>query len=129
LREGIITDFCLDIKNSSVPFFIKPITSGVASKIHSGFLDPNFKTHFTFLEGQLNTSPDNGQYLCGPNLTGADILLSFPLIAGKGRAGVTKEAYPKLWAYVEKLESEPGYLKAAEKIKEIDGKFEATFKS
>ena len=122
-----VTNKFPDIKNSSVPFFIKPVTNGVASKIQSGFLEPNFKTHFTFLEGQLKTSPDNGQYLCGSKLTGADILLSFPLIAGKGRSGLTKEAYPKLWAYVERLEAEPGYLNAVEKIKEIDGKFEATF--
>lgn len=54
--------------------------------------------------------------------------MSFPLIAAKGRAGLTKEKYPKLWAYVDKLEAEPGYKKAAEKIIEIDGKFEANFK-
>jgi glutathione S-transferase len=93
------------------------------------FLDPNFTTHFTFLESQLSSAPSGGPYLCGPNLTGADILLSFPLIAGKGRAGLTKEKYPKLWDYVERLESEPGYKKAADKIVEIDGKFEATFKA
>jgi glutathione S-transferase len=116
-----------DIRHSSVPFFIKPITNGVANKIYSGFLDPNFKTHFTFLEGQLKTSPDNGRFICGPRLTGADILLSFPLIAGKRRSGLTKEAYPNLWDYVERLEAEPGYVKAVEKIKEIDGKFEASF--
>jgi len=117
----------LQIKNSSVPFFIKPITNGVASKIQSGFLEPNFVTHFTFLEGQLASSPGGGNYLCGPNLTGADIMLSFPLIAGSSRAGLTKEKYPKLHGYIDRLEQEPGYKKAAEKIIEIDGKFEATF--
>ena len=83
-------------------------------------------THFTYLESQLASSPEGGKYLCGPNLTGADILLSFPLIAGKGRTGLTKEKYPKLWAYVEALEQEPGYKKSIEKIVEIDGKFEAS---
>lgn len=76
----------------------------------------------------MATSPKGGKYLCGPHLTGADILLSFPLIAGKERAGITKEAYPKLFEYIERLENEPGYKKAADKIIEIDGKFEATFK-
>lgn len=79
------------------------------------------------MEGQIASSPENGQYLCGKNLTGADILLSFPLIAARGRAGLTKEKYPKLWAYVDRLENEAGYKKAVEKIVEIDGKFEATF--
>jgi glutathione S-transferase len=117
-----------DIKTSPVPFFIKPITSGIANKIHSGFLDPSFKTHFTFLESRLASAPNGGQYLCGANLTGADILMSFPLIAAKGRAGLTKEAYPKLWDYVARLEAEPGYKKSADKIAEIDGKFEPVFK-
>jgi glutathione S-transferase len=40
---------------------------------------------------------------------------------------LTKEKYPKLYAYVDKLENEPGYKKAAEKITDIDGKFEASF--
>jgi len=115
------------IKNSPVPFFIKPITSSIAGRISTSFLEPNFLTHFSFLESQLNSSPDNGQYLCGLHITGADILLSFPLIAARGRVGLTKEKYPKLFAYVEKLEQEPAYKMAAEKIVEIDGKFEATF--
>jgi len=116
----------LQIRNSPVPFFIKPITSSVANKVNSGFLEPNFITHFTFLESQLNSSPDGGQYLCGPHLTGADILLSFPLIAGRNRVGITQEKYPKLSAYIDRLEQEPGYKKAAEKIVEIEGKFEAS---
>ncbi|KAL3423621.1 glutathione s-transferase [Phlyctema vagabunda] len=113
------------IKNSPVPFFLKPVTSGVAGKITTGYLDPNYLSHFTFLESQISSSPGNGQYLCGPDLTGADILLSFPLIAAKGRAGLTEDKYPKLHAYVERLENEPGYKKASEKIIEIEGKFEA----
>jgi len=99
----------------------------VANKIHSGFLDPNFKTHFEFLESQLASSLENGNYLCGPHLTGADVLLSFPLIAGRKRAGLTQEKYPKLYAYIDRLEAEPGYKKAADKIVDMDGKFEASF--
>lgn len=115
-----------EIKNSSVPFFIKPITNGVASKINSTFLEPNFKTHFTFLEQQLASSPEGGNYLCGPHLTGADILISYPLLAGRSRTGLTKEKYPKLSAYVDRIEAEPGYKKGVEKIIEIEGKFSLT---
>lgn len=116
----------LEIKSSPVPFFIKPITGGVAGKIHSNFLDPNFITHFNFLEEQLTSSPGGGKYLCGPNLTGADILLSFPLLAGRSRTGLTKEKYPKLYDYIDRMEAEPGYKKSVAKIIEIDGKFEIT---
>jgi len=127
--EGSLMSFMMismivnQIKNAPVPFFIRPITSGIASKINSGFLDANFKTHFGFLENTLKTS--GGDYLCGPHLTGADILLSFPLMAGKSRIPMlTSVAYPKLFAYIERLENEPGYKKAIEKVISVEGKFE-----
>jgi glutathione S-transferase len=122
--DNISTNVYLDIKNAPVPFFIKPITSGIAGKVNSNFLDPNFKTHFEFLESQVASS--GGQYLCGKHLTGADILMSFPLIAGKGRAGMSETTHPNLWAYTSRLEKESGYEKAVQKIIEIDGKFEAS---
>lgn len=67
------------IKKGLVPFLIRPITHAIAGKITSLFLAPNFKTHYTFLEDQLKTSPDGGEFLCGKDLTAADILMSFPL--------------------------------------------------
>lgn len=64
--------------------------------------------------------------MCGPNLTAADILMSFPLIAAKGRGGLLpKEKYPLLRAYVDRLEEEEGYKKAVEKIVELEGNFSA----
>jgi glutathione S-transferase len=53
-------------------------------------------------------------------------MLSFPLIAGRHRAGLTKEKYPNLYAYIDRIEVEPGYKKAVDKIIELDGKFEAS---
>lgn len=54
--------------------------------------------------------------------------MSFPLLGARSRAGLTKEAYPKLSDYLDRLEAEPGYKKAADKIIEIDGNFEAMLK-
>jgi len=115
------------IQQSPVPFFIRPITNGVANKINDGFVSPNLKTHLAFLEGQLKSAPGRGGYLCGPSLTGADILMSFPLIASRGRVEFfTKEDYPLLHAYVDKLEAAPGYKKSVDKIIEIEGSFSAS---
>lgn len=113
------------IKAAPVPFFIRPITNSISSKIQTSYVEPNLATHFAFLEQQVRTS--SGDYLCGAHLTGADILMSFPLIAGGPKAGLTKERYPELAAYIERLEQEPGYKKAVEKIIELDGKFETDF--
>lgn len=65
---------------------------------------PNVKKHLAFLEKQLETS--GGDFLTGPHLTAADILMSYPLLAGKtgfdgmGKfaKGTAKESFPKVYA-------------------------------
>lgn len=57
-------------------------------------------------------------------MTGADILMSFPLLAAHEEGVITREQYPALVEYTERLGKEEGYLKAVEKIVEIEGKFE-----
>ncbi|KAL1642970.1 bifunctional glutathione transferase/peroxidase [Diplodia intermedia] len=107
------------IKTAPVPFFIKPITNAVAGKVEGGFLKPNFKTHLGFLEEQLATS--EGDYLCGKEITAADILMSYPLEAATLRAGLTKDKYPKLAAYLDLLHEREAFKKANAKIKEVTG--------
>lgn len=97
------------------------ITAGV----ESNFLKPNLATQMDFMEDQIASSPDGGDYICGAELTGADILLSFPLNAAKDRAGLTKEKYPKLWTYVERLEATESYKRAVQKINDVQGSYDA----
>ena len=113
------------IKTNS-PFFVKPITNAIVANVKSVFLEPNLKNNFSFLESQIGSSPKGGQYLCGTELAGADILLSFPLMAARGRAGLSKEKYPKLWAYTERLEAREAYKKAIQKIIDIEGSYDST---
>ena len=108
-----------ELKTGPIPFFIKPVTRAVATKIEDAFLNANLATQFSFLESQLATSPDNGKFLCGKYLTSADILLSFPLVAGKDR--IPTASYPKLKAYIERLENHPGYLRSVKKVEEVTG--------
>lgn len=82
-----------------------------------------------FLEDQLKTAPEGGPFLCGKELTAADILISFPVIAAKWRALQDKkqqEKYPLLLAYANRLEGIEGYKKAVTKIEAIDGFFSAS---
>lgn len=102
-----------------MPFFIKPVTRGIASRVESQFLIENFKTHFGFLESQLASSPDNGAYLCGKDITAADILMSFPLIAGRSK--IDSAAYPKLTAYSRSLEQNEVYLRSVKKVEDVSG--------
>lgn len=91
-----------------MPFFVKPITSRVAQGVDDAFLLRNYDNHFTYLNSLLETS--SGAYLCGKQLTAADILCSFPIIAASERHGYDK--YPALKAYAQRLQQEPGFKKA-----------------
>lgn len=117
------------LKSTTIPFFIRPITTMVANKIFAQFLLPTAKKHLAFLNEQLATS--GGRYLCSDELTAADILMSFPLIAASGRwndmgdfeGGSWDKAYPKVKEYVDLLQQNEGYKRSIAKIEEVDGKF------
>lgn len=109
------------IKNAPVPFFIKPITRSIAGRVEDAYLNRNLTTHFDFLESQLASSPGGGKYLCGTQLTAADILMSFPLMAAKKREKFDTEKYPKMTAYVGVLEAEEVYQRSIMKAEEATG--------
>lgn len=125
--------FAFVMKSKNVPFFLRPITRFVANKIIGAMVFPNAKRHFGMLEQYLETSPDGGSYLCGPELTGADILLTYPLMSamemnafddmGKWEKGSFKQTFPKMQAYMGKLSQEPGWKRTIEKITELEGGF------
>jgi glutathione S-transferase len=116
------------LKGPKVPFFIRPVVALVVNQAFSSFIMPNLKTHLAFLESQLATS--GGDYLCGEHLTTADIIVSFPLISYQPRfeevgtwEDQPEKLYPKVWAYINRMDAHPGYKKSAEKIKEIDASY------
>lgn len=93
---------------------------------------PNMKKHFALLEKLLETSPDGGKYMCGPQITGADVMLAYPLIIGyktmfndmaKWDKGSFKNTYPMLYAYSERLENEAGFQRSVEKMRKMEGSF------
>ncbi len=65
--------------------------------------------HLDFLEGEVGDA-----WLCGPELTAADIQMSYPLEAAVGRAGLSSSR-PKLLAYLERMRARPAYRRAIEK--------------
>jgi glutathione S-transferase len=111
-----------------VPWIVRPISKAIASQVEAAFLTPNLSTHYKFLESQMTTSPDNGQFICGPKLTGADIMMIFPLEGARGGAGMTPDKYPKMDAYVTRLQERDAYKRAIAKAEEATGeKFDNSF--
>jgi glutathione S-transferase len=98
------------IESAPVPFFLKPITKGIAGKVRDSYLDANVKRNLDFMESTLKTS----KWFCGDAMTAADIQMSFPLEAAAVRTHL-KDEYPELAACLQRMHAMPAYKKALEK--------------
>ncbi len=98
------------IKNAPMPFFIKPIAKGIANKTLNSFVSPNVFRHLDYLELELN----NTEWFAGNTLSGADIMMSFPLEGAHSRVDFNGR-YPNLLAFLDKIHALPSYQRALNK--------------
>ena len=114
--EGSIMPFLLltlifnKMKNSPMPFFVKPIAKKISNKILQSFVTPNVRNHLKHLENEL---AETG-WFAGNEMTGADIMMSFPLEGSSVRVDM-KNDYPNIKAFLKKIHAMPHYQKALEK--------------
>ena len=71
---------------------------------------PNLKRQFDFIEAELGKST----WLAGNALTGADIMMSFPLEAARQRAGLDA-SHPRMLDFVQRIHARPAYQQALKK--------------
>ncbi|KAM0754498.1 glutathione S-transferase [Meredithblackwellia eburnea MCA 4105] len=91
------------------PWLARPIVSVIASQTMSIFVRPRLKENFGFLEKHL----EGKEFFAGGTLTGADIMLSFPVEGLQPALGY--EDYPNLKAWFERMSERPAYKRAIEK--------------
>ncbi|HUD96176.1 MAG TPA: glutathione S-transferase [Woeseiaceae bacterium] len=114
--EGSLMPFLLlsllvrRIENAPVAFFVRPIARGIAGKLKDTFVKPNIDRHLAFLEQALAESP----WFAGPDISGADVQMSFPLEAAAVRTDMVKY-YPNLNSWLERIRSRPAYQRALAK--------------
>lgn len=100
------------IEQQKVPFFVKPIVNKIVQSVKNSFIHPQLTLHLDYIEQSLA----NKTWFLGEQLTGADIMMSFPLQALVAR-GLSD--YPNICAYVERIEQDLAYQRAEQKL----GKF------
>jgi glutathione S-transferase len=92
------------------PALVRPLVRAISTRALDGFVDPQIKTHFDYIESELNRST----WFAGDAFSAADIMMSFPLEA----AGARAKAFvgrPKVKAFVERCHARPAYKRALEK--------------
>jgi glutathione S-transferase len=109
------------IRAAPVPFFLKPITGSIASKVDNSYTEPELKNHLEFLEDYLKQSPSKGEFFCSSSITSADIMLHFALEACIKKKAVTETLYPTLYTYTRKLQGTASYKRAGEKVEKVTG--------
>lgn len=111
-----------ELKNApGVPFFIKPIPRIVGQQIEKQFLARNLEANFAFIEEQLKTSPGGGEFFAGKEVTGADVMLIFPLEASIAGKIMDSAKYPLTAKWVERIHERPAYKAAIAKIEQVTG--------
>jgi glutathione S-transferase len=114
--EGTLMPFLLlslvlsRIETAPMPFFIRPVASGITGKVRQGFLDQNIRRNLDFLESTLERS----EWFCGAAMTAADIQMSFPVEAAAVRTDLARR-YPALNAWLERIHDRPAYRSALKK--------------
>ena len=98
------------VRESPAPFFIRPIVRGIADKVMTSFVRPQLKTHFDFMEAEL----DRFTWFAGEQFSAADIQMSFPVEAAASRGGLDGK-YPRLLDYLERIHARPAYARALAK--------------
>lgn len=126
--EGSLQSFLVPlIINSAAclqaPFGFGYMTKLVTNGINQGYFYAEVKKILVYLEDNLAKKSTN-RYFVGDSLTGADILLSYPIIENVfANVGCIKnqlggddfdQIFPNLLAWTKSIAQEPNYIKAVE---------------
>ena len=96
-----------EVVKAPMPFFVKPIARAIANKVLDAVARPNLARQLDFMEAELGRSP----WFAGAALSGADIMMSFPLEAAAQRAGLDARR-PRLMAFLKRIHARPAYQAA-----------------
>jgi glutathione S-transferase len=92
-----------------MPFFVRPVVSGIAEKVQKSFVQPQLALHLDFMESELGKST----WFAGDAFSAADIQMSFPIEAAG--AGGLLEKRPRLRAFLAHIAARPAYQRALAK--------------
>ncbi len=102
------------LRQAPMPFFARPIARAIADKAMANFIGPQLKTHFDFIESELEKQP----WFAGDKFSAADIQMSFPIEAAAARGVLGSRPHSIAW--LEIIRQRPAYLRAVER----GGRFE-----
>jgi len=101
--------FFTEMKKADMPFFAKPVAKGLSDRVMETYVSPNLEAQLDFVEAELKGK----EWFAGDALSGADIMMSFPIEAAAARGGLGDR--PNLKAFLARAHARPAYQRALEK--------------
>ncbi|UOO81848.1 glutathione S-transferase [Uruburuella testudinis] len=97
------------IDSAPMPFFVKPVAKKISARARQSFIEPQTALHLRYVDHELA----GRRWLMGDDISGADIMMSYPLQAAAVRFDVA--AYPHISAYLQRIEEDEAYRRALTK--------------
>lgn len=104
-----LTSTVFSIITARAPGVIRPLLKGVFGRANSGFVKPRIQAIIQEAETALRKGP----YFAGDELTAADIVLSYPLLALDKKGQL--ESAPQVRAWIERIKARPAFVRALNK--------------
>jgi glutathione S-transferase len=92
-----------------MPALIRPVGKMIGKTVQTSYLSPQIERQLDLMEAELGKSA----WFAGPEMTGADVMMSFSVEAAASRNGLG--ARPKLTKWLETVHARPAYQRALEK--------------
>jgi glutathione S-transferase len=91
------------------PFFVRPVARAISRTVQTSFLEPQIKRQLDLMESELGRSA----WFAGSEISGADVMMSFPVEAAANRSGLGERV--KLKAWLGAIHARPAYRRALER--------------
>ncbi len=92
-----------------MPALLRPIGKMIGKTVQTSYLSPQIDRQLDLMEAELGKSA----WFAGPDITGADVMMSFPVEAAASRNGLGSR--PRLQAWLETVHARPAYQRALAK--------------
>ena len=98
------------VATAKMPFFAKPIARSISRQVLDRLVWPNLNRQLDFMEAELS----GRDWFAGDALTGADIMMSFPLEAAAQRGGLDARR-PRLMDFLARIHARDAFRRALER--------------
>ena len=93
----------------AAPALARPMVRAVGRAAEKNFFGPQIERHIGYWEAELSKHA----WFAGETMTGADIMMSFPLEAAAARSGAASR--PHIKAFLDRIHALPAYRRALER--------------